>query len=220
MSEYCTYCGNEPEDGGCSLSKDLKAHVIDYWGKKCDDFDETCCLCQAWLAYEKAPLVLEGYIAQLDEANARLAMVSEALKQVGECQCGMQFTDMPSICHSCLTKAEALSATKADVEAWEFKKQCEWSAEQGFTGGVILKMEALEEQLATVTNERDALLELLKPFTKITYATVRLDNSIECRFLDGQKYSPVSIDDDDDDLAHGICDVLNYGKALAQKGGE
>jgi hypothetical protein len=57
------------------------------------------------------------------------------------------------------------------------------------------------------------------PRNPVEFATVRLavdddgvsHYSIECRFADGQKYAPVTVDGDHPELAQRIVEMLNSG---------
>ncbi len=41
-------------------SNRVEEAITEYWGKRCPDFDETCCICQAWADYDS----LAGIISQ------------------------------------------------------------------------------------------------------------------------------------------------------------
>jgi hypothetical protein len=104
---------------------------------------------------------------QLDEANTRLAMLSEKLAyyhQDAFHEHGDGFYENMAYNGFFEEVEEALNATKEHVEAWKIAFQ---------TNAIDLTAKMYEselEQLATVTNERDALreaVELLSPHAEM-----------------------------------------------------
>lgn len=140
---------------------------------------------------------------QLDEANARLAMLSEALGGFeNECVTrpydGGWNVDVFAIELWMGKRSEALNATKEHVEAWK-----EALGIESYKRGAAAATAAHYEQLATVTRERDALREALNRIKKeIPLAAILTQDKSQYRQTTWN-------------FIHEIIE-----KALAQKGGE
>ena len=57
------------------MMADVKAHITEYWGEKCPDFEPECVVCQAWKAYETSPLMLAVYMDDAAEHQQTVADV-------------------------------------------------------------------------------------------------------------------------------------------------
>ncbi len=156
-------------------------------------------------AAQKVAKATAGLRTQLDEANARLAMLSEKLAyyhQDAFHEHGDGFYENMAYNGFFEEVEEALNATKEHVEAWKIAFQ---------TNAIDLTAKMYEselEQLATVTNERDALREAALGFAPHKQTLEEKLSFIEYMSREGAG----------DPATKALLARLH--KALAQKGGE
>lgn len=137
---------------------------------------------------------MTNYEALYNQAMAHNAMLREALDFYSQQNHLSDRADSLLMVEEGLIAKEAIAATGPDVEAWKETIEME-----SFKRGAASAITAHYEQLATVTAERDALLECCK-------------KKVETPF---HSY---------DDFTRGevACaeSILDLSEALAQKGGE